>query len=256
MKIFFINAKQIFLFAILSLFTLALILKFIFSISISCNSTPTIITSEVKQKVDNIYNNTEKVAYLTFDDGPNPKITPVVLDILKEMDIKATFFVIGKQVKKYPDITKRAYEEGHYIANHSYSHNNEKLYKSSSSFEKELINTDKEISKAIGKTNYVSHLFRFPNGFMAPMYKQQKEKALEILEKLDYTYLDWNVLNKDSEKKYTSEQLLNNLKKSAKGKNTIVILMHDTSDVSNSSKILKESILYLKEQGYVFKNFL
>ncbi len=71
----------------------------------------------------------DKICYLTFDDGPNPAITPKVLDILKEENVKASFFVIGKLVDNHPEIVKRAYDEGHYIANHSYSHNNSILYR-------------------------------------------------------------------------------------------------------------------------------
>ena len=72
---------------------------------------------------------------------------------------------------------------------------------------------------------------------------------------MNYTYIDWNCLNNDSMKKYSKQQLLENLKKSTKNKNTLVILMHDTKDVSNSSEALKESIQYLKSEGYEFKNF-
>ena len=90
---------------------------------------------------------------------------------------------------------------------------------------------------------------------MASMYKKQKVEALSILEKLNYTYLVWNCLNNDSMKKFSSTQLLSNLKKSAKNKSVLVILMHDTNDVSNSSLALKDSITYLKSQGYIFDNF-
>ena len=72
---------------------------------------------------------------------------------------------------------------------------------------------------------------------------------------MNYTYIDWNCLNNDSMKKYSNTQLLNNLKKSCKNKDTLVILMHDTKDVSNSSEALKESIEYLKSEGYTFENF-
>lgn len=72
---------------------------------------------------------------------------------------------------------------------------------------------------------------------------------------MNYTYIDWNCLNNDSIKKFSKEQLLNNLKKSARNKGTLVVLMHDTKDVSDSSSVLKDSILYLKSQGYQFQNF-
>ena len=72
---------------------------------------------------------------------------------------------------------------------------------------------------------------------------------------MDYVYVDWNCLNKDSEKKYSNYQLLNNLKKTSKNKGTLIILMHDTADVNKTYDILKSSISYLKSQGYEFSNF-
>lgn len=221
-------------------------------ICLSCNSQ---ISSEFTDKITNLTNGISKIAYLTFDDGPTTSVTPKVLDILKEENIKATFFVIGKSVDAHPEIVKRAYDEGHYIANHGYSHNNAILYKNSESFINEVQKTDLAIGKAIGIDNYCSHIFRFPNGFMAPLYKSEKEKAISLLSEINYTYIDWNCLNKDSEQKCTTTQLLNNLKESSKNKNTLVVLMHDTKDVNDSSLVLKESISYLKAQGYEFKNF-
>lgn len=163
--------------------------------------------------------------------------------------------MIGKSVDAHPEIVKQAYDEGHYIANHGYDHNNSILYKNSESFINEVKKTDLAIGKAIGVDNYCSHIFRFPNGFMAPLYKSKKKEAVSLLLKMNYTYIDWNCLNNDSVKKYTTDQLLNNLKKSCKNKNTLVILMHDTKDVNDSSLILKDSIAYLRSQGYEFRNF-
>lgn len=119
--------------------------------------------ANIVNTLDDIAKSDEKKAYLTFDDGPTLKCTEKILDILKEENVKATFFVVGKHVKEYPEIVKREYEEGHYIANHGYNHNNKLLYKNMESFEKEITETDLEISKAIGLENYSSHIFRFPN---------------------------------------------------------------------------------------------
>lgn len=209
----------------------------------------------LKEEITNLCSKEEKLAYLTFDDGPTLKATGKILDILKEEHIKATFFVVGKHVKEHPELVKRAYEEGHYIANHGYHHDNKKLYQSNESFIEEIKNTDLEIGKAIGIEDYCSHVFRFPNGYMSSNYKSRKKEAAKLLSKLNYTYIDWNCLNNDSVKKYSSAQLLKNLKKSSKNKKTLVILMHDTSDVNDTPAILKDSIAYLKEQGYQFKNF-
>ena len=219
----------------------------------SANAEP--VSDEFIEKIKELTSGSQKIAYLTFDDGPTTSVTPKILDILKEENIKASFFVIGKNVDSHPEIVKRAYEEGHYIANHGYSHNNSILYKSSESFISEVKKTDLAIGKAIGIEDYCSHIFRFPNGFMAPLYKSQKEKAVLLLLEMNYTYIDWNCLNKDSERKYTNTQLLNNLKQSCENKNTLVVLMHDTKDVNNSSLVLKESIDYLRREGYEFRNF-
>lgn len=223
-----------------------------FAVKLSHNS---VISSDFKNKISTLTKGEEKIAYLTFDDGPNISVTPKILDILEKYNVKATFFVIGKNVDNNPEIVKRAYEEGHYIANHGYSHNNSNLYKNEESFINEIKKTDVAIGKAIGEEDYCSYVFRFPNGYMSPQNKSKKKQATTLLSKMNYTYIDWNCLNNDSIKKYTKEQLLENLKKSSKNKDTLVILMHDTKDVSNSSLVLEDSIKYLKSQGYRFENF-
>ncbi len=256
MKIILLNKKMLFSICIFCLLISFSFFSFhsspSFAIELTSNS---VIDKSVEEKIISLTKKEEKIAYLTFDDGPTQKATGKILDILKTEDVKATFFVVGKHVKENPNLIKRAYEEGHYIANHGYHHNNSKLYKNSDSFMSEIKNTDIEIGKAIGIENYCSHVFRFPNGYMSNHYKTKKKEALKLLASMNYTYIDWNCLNNDSVKKYTNIQLLNNLKKSSKNKGTLVILMHDTSDVNDTPSILKKSIEYLKTQGYEFKNF-
>lgn len=249
--------KRVFLICISVLaFIYLLFLYFIFPFSFAVELTTNSISDRsLEEKIDSLYNGKEKYAYLTFDDGPSISSTGKILDILKEENVKATFFVIGKSVKKHPELVKRAYDEGHYIANHGYSHDNSKLYQSDESFINEINDTDLEIGKAIGDENYCSHIFRFPNGYMSSLYKSKKEHSVELLRELNYVYVDWNCLNNDSVKKYSNYQLLDNLKITSKNKGTLIILMHDTTDVNDSSAVLKDSILYLKSQGYEFKNF-
>ena len=249
--------KKINIIIVLMMITVLLFFIFIhksksFAIELSKNS---LLSTELVEKIATITKNEEKVAYLTFDDGPTITVTPKILDILKAENVKATFFVIGKYVDRHPEIVKREYEEGHYIANHGYDHDNSILYKSNESFKNEVEKTDIAIGKAIGVEDYCSHIFRFPNGFMSPANKSRKKEVLKVLEEMQYTYVDWNCLNNDSVKKYSKQQLLNNLKKTAKNKGSLVVLMHDTKDVNDSSTILKESIDYLKSEGYEFKNF-
>ena len=90
---------------------------------------------------------------------------------------------------------------------------------------------------------------------MSKSYRKRKDRAEELLKEMNYSYLDWNCLNNDSIRKYSKFQLVENLKKSAKDKDILIILMHDTKDVSNSSEALEDSIKYLKSTGYKFKNF-
>lgn len=259
MKIFVIPKKKALILCFAILIIVYVILSYFsvnyqgaLAIELSCNS---VISEDFKERINNLTKGDEKIAYLTFDDGPNKIVTQKVLDILKKEEVKATFFVIGKHVEEYPEIIKREYEEGHYIANHGYSHNNKLLYQSEEKFIEEVKKTDEAIGKAIDKYDYCSYIFRFPNGYKSKKNKREKERAADLLTEMNYSYVDWNCLNNDSMKKYNNKQLLDNLKKSAKGKDTLVILMHDTKDVSNSSLVLEDSIKYLKEQGYSFQNF-
>ena len=257
MKILLLNKKKlgyvfifIFFFFVVSFYFLNY--SHSFAIELSKNS---FFNTDIVNSLDDIAKSNDKKAYLTFDDGPTSKCTEKILDILKEEEVKATFFVVGKHVKEYPNIVKREYKEGHYIANHGYNHNNKLLYKDMESFKNEIINTDLEIAKAIGLENYSSHIFRFPNGYKSHIYSNEKKDALKVLSNLDYVYADWNCLNRDSEKKYSNDELLNNLKKTSKNKGTLIILMHDTADVNKTYNVLKDSINYLKKQGYEFSNF-
>lgn len=259
MKKFFITKKKIIIsLAVILVIIIVLLLPNLFHAE-DCVATELTSNSEVSadflDNVKNLAKSEEKIAYLTFDDGPTVSVTPKILDILKEEDIKATFFVIGKNVDSHPEIVKRAYEEGHYIANHGYDHNNSNLYKSPNDFIEEVKKTDLAIGKAIGIDNYCAKVFRFPNGYISPSNKAKKKKAVTLLEEMNYTYIDWNCLNNDSVKKCSNTQLLNNLKKSSKNKNALVVLMHDTKFVNDSSLVLKDSIDYLRSQDYEFRNF-
>lgn len=213
------------------------------------------IFDSFSDQVKQLTKGTEKIAYLTFDDGPTSSVTPKILDILASEQIKASFFVIGKSVEAHPEIVKRAYEEGHFLANHSYSHNNAVLYKSKESFLREIQLTEFAIAKALEIDSYHSYVFRFPNGFMSPLYQKEKKEVVSLLSDMNYAYLDWNALTQDSVKKCSASQLLTNLKQSCQNKGTLVVLMHDTKDVNDSSLVLKDCISYLKEQGYEFRNF-
>ena len=214
-----------------------------------------VITSTVslEEKMNNIYNSESKIAYLTFDDGPSKNVTPQILDLLKKENIKATFFVLGTNVKKNPDIVKRAYEEGHYIANHGYTHKYEQIYSNVSNVLNEYNKTEKLIQEAIENEEYSSRLFRFPGGYAGESYIKVKTEAGKLLNKNNIFYIDWNSLTGDSSGSNTKEKILNSLKSTTRGKGNIVVLMHDINSLTYET--LDEVISYLKAQGYIFESF-
>ena len=213
-----------------------------------------VYSEQAKNKLNNIYNSNEKVVYLTFDDGPSKTVTPLILDLLNKENIKATFFVLGSRVELNPDVLKREYEEGHYIANHGYSHVYSNIYSSTDSVLEEYNKTQQAIQNALG-IEYDGHLFRFPGGSNGGKYNNLKKDAKVLLETNQIAYIDWNALSGDAAGAKTKETLLENIKTSVGEKNTVVILMHDAGDKILTYEILQDVITMLKEKGYIFKNF-
>ena len=215
-------------------------------------------SEEVQQfinSINNIYNGNEgKRVFLTFDDGPTKEVTPHILDILDKYNIKATFFVLGARVDQNPDILKREYESGHYIANHSYSHKYSKIYKSADAILEEYDKTEEAIRNAIGDSSYSSHLYRFPGGSKGGPYEKIKKEARKKLKENGIAYLDWSALTYDAEGAKTKEDILKNLKETMKGWDNVVILMHDAADKQITYETLEDVIKYLQEEGYAFKN--
>lgn len=213
------------------------------------------LTQEGKDNIKNIYHSETKRAFLTFDDGPSQN-TEKILQTLKEQNIKATFFVLGARVEAMPEQVKKIYEEGHYVANHGYSHIYAKIYCSPEEVLNEYRQCNDAVKKAIGQDSYDSHLFRFPGGYVGGKYAEIKKQAAGILEENGIVHVDWNALTGDAEKvNPTAEYLMNNLQITTNGKNSIVILMHDAAAKTLTADILPQVIQYLREQGYEFYNF-
>lgn len=184
-----------------------------------------------------------KVAYITFDDGIVRNNTIKILDILKEKDVKATFFILGNTISKNQDILKRIKEEGHSIGNHSYSHKKEEIYKSSTALFNEIQKTSDLIKETLGD---VMNLFRPPYGS-----SKIKEKAYQEVLK-GYKIVLWNVDSNDSRiKDIKAEQIYNNVVDQVKNKKNAIILFHETK--SESVKALPMVIDYLRESGFEIK---
>ncbi len=194
-----------------------------------------------------------KTAYITFDDGPNTSVTPLVLDTLRKYNIKATFFLVGSLIEKNPDVARRIYDEGHCLANHSYNHNYDELYADGESFMTQ-INKTNELIEQITCDNYYPKIMRFPGGgYNAGSKGEAKQRYKQLLQESGYRYCDWNSLTGDAEKKNPdADYLMANLKKSTKDKEDVVILMHDAIAKKVTAQTLPQIIEYLIGQGYEF----
>ena len=208
-----------------------------------------------KNNLSNIYHSDTKRAFLTFDDGPSQN-TETILQILEQYQVKASFFVLGTQVEKKPELVKRIYEQGNFIGNHGYSHNYSAIYSSPQAVLDEYNHTNSLIQQALGDSNFNSHLFRFPGGLAGGKYADIKNQAKDLLEQNEIFQVNWNALTGDSEKaKPIPEELMTNLQKTTEGKNSVVILMHDSATKKVTADILPQVIEYLKSQGYEMKTF-
>jgi peptidoglycan/xylan/chitin deacetylase (PgdA/CDA1 family) len=179
---------------------------------------------------------TEKAVYLTFDDGPIPEATPFILDTLKQYDVKATFFMVGDNVSKHPELYQRIKEEGHQVGNHTHNHLGAFKHWTVTY----IVNTI--------KANKLIHarLFRPPHGIMrwSEYYWLRKE----------FRIIMWDLVTRDYSKWMTAEDVLNNVKQYAR--NGSIITFHDSlKSIDKLHYALPEAIKWLKEEGYAFKIF-
>ena len=205
--------------------------------------------------VRDIYFSEEKQVFLTFDDGPSKDVTPQILDILKENDVKATFFVLGARVDLYPETLKRAFDEGHYIANHGYSHKYSKIYESKDTVFQEYVECENSIRNALNLPEYNSYLFRFPGGSSGGAYSKIKTEARDHFRSYGIAFTNWNCLTGDAEGKETKEECIQEVINTKGDKNSIILLMHDSNEKTQTVEALPEVIKIFKDEGYTFKTF-
>ena len=199
----------------------------------------------------------KKVAYLTFDDGPSENVTPMILDILKEKGVNATFFVLGQAVEKNDttkEVIKRMAAEGNAIGNHTYTHDYKILYPNKTvncdNFINDVERTNTALKAILGDKFY-TRVIRFPGGYMSWNGMQPLD---EILASKDYHQVDWNALSKDAEgKAKNADELFEIVKSTVQNREKAVILMHDKEGKEETAKALPQIIDYLKEQGFEFR---
>ena len=178
----------------------------------------------------------EKAVYLTFDDGPIPEATPFILDTLAEHGIKATFFMVGDNVRKYPELYEKVVAAGHRIGNHTFNHiggfrHTITTYKANADKADQLLHTD---------------LFRPPHGWM------RWDQYIWLRRK--YRIVMWDLVTRDYSKWMTAEDVLNNVKRYTR--NGSIITFHDSlKSIDKLHYALPEAIKWLKAEGYEFKVF-
>lgn len=171
----------------------------------------------------NLYFN-PKTMYLTFDDGPSEENTAAVLDILKEHDIKATFFVVGENVRRHPEVARRIVEEGHTIGIHCNQHEYDVIYESVESYLKDF----EEAYAAVYETTGAEvKLFRFPGGSINGYNEDVYEDIIKEMTERGFIYYDWNACLEDAGQKTTPEQLIQNARQSTLKRKKVVMLAHD-----------------------------
>ena len=182
-----------------------------------------------------IENPVRKTIYLTFDDGPIPEVTPWVLEVLNRYAVKATFFCVGDNVRKHPDVFEQVIANGHRVGNHTFNHlqgwqHLPKNFLQNVTLARELID---------------SPLFRPPHGHM---WISQTKK----LQKAGYKVIMWDVVTRDYSKYMSPEQVLQNVKQYTR--NGSIIVFHDSLKAEKNLRYaLPKAIEWLLQQGYEFK---
>ena len=201
--------------------------------------------NDINKSLEDV-NKEKRVIYLTFDDGPS-KITDKVLDILKENQIKATFFIIGNQINGFEDVVKRINNDGHSIGLHSYTHKFKLIYSNKNTFIKEMLNCRNEISRLTGIS---PNIIRFPGGSS----KRLTNAYLNKLHSYNFKIYDWNMVTSDGINSNTSpNRLYRDATEGNENLCPIILLLHCDYMHKNSCKALPNIIKYYKESGYEFK---
>ena len=174
------------------------------------------------------------VVYLTFDDGPIPEVTPWVIDVLDRYDIKATFFLVGDNVRRYPELLEEIKRRGHSYGNHT-MHHLQGLHCTRKTYLRDIIEADKLIE---------SPLFRPPHGLL---FRSQAKAVAQR-----YTIVMHDLITRDYDRSLRPERILDNVKRYAR--NGSVIVFHDSlKSETNLRYALPRAIEWLKEQGYEFE---
>jgi peptidoglycan/xylan/chitin deacetylase (PgdA/CDA1 family) len=187
------------------------------------------------------------LVYLTFDDGPIPEVTPKVLDILAKYNIKATFFMVGENIDKYPGIFAQVVQDGHSVGNHTYNH----LKGWNTPFDQYMANVHqwedtvrKNLSTIPNPQSPITKLFRPPYGKASFLQRR-------ALHRLGYRIIYWDVLTRDYDASVTPEHMLEKIKRQVRPRS--IINFHDSLKSNERMlAVLPQAIEWLSQQGYSF----
>ena len=201
--------------------------------------------AEEPAKINPVKSSGKKV-YLTFDDGPSSN-TDQILDILKDYDVKATFFVVGKTDERSVKAYQRIVEEGPTLAMHSYSHKYDEIYESKEAFARDLNSLQEYLYETTGVW---PRIYRFPGGSSNTVSKVDMQELIEYLTDIGITYFDWNVASGDAvSRTLPAETIVNNCLSGIEKQKESVILMHDASNKGTTIEALPQIIEAIQEQG-------
>ncbi|MDE7133508.1 MAG: polysaccharide deacetylase [Lachnospiraceae bacterium] len=177
--------------------------------------------------------------YLTFDDGPSSN-TNRILDILADYDVKATFFVVGKEEEEYQALYKRIVDEGHTLAMHSYSHKYNEIYQSLESYSADLSKLQEFLYDTTGVW---CRYCRFPGGSSNTVSRVDMHELIAYLDEQDMSYFDWNISSGDAMNSSISpEEIIRNCTAKLRNYDEAIILMHDASEKNSTVRALPELI--------------
>ena len=204
-------------------------------------------TTQAQPEETSVEEENSKIVYLTFDDGPSSN-TNAILDILKEYNVKATFFVNGKTDEISKEGYKRIVEEGHTLAMHSYTHVYKEVYASKEAFLEDVYRLQNYLFDLTGtKPIY----YRFPGGSSNTISEMDMQIFIQALHEEGMEYFDWNVANGDGgNKELTTDQILTNVWNDIPKYEHSMILMHDSVQKGFTVEALPEMIKQLQEAGY------
>lgn len=210
------------------------------------------VTSSEKEKNDSLEENTEKVEpdgkrkiYLTFDDGPSAN-TDRILDILKEYNVKATFFVVGKTDEKSKERYQRIVDEGHTLGMHSYSHKYQEIYESKDTFAADISKLQEYLYEVTGVW---PRIYRFPGGSSNQVSKVDMTELIQYLSDMGIVYYDWNIASGDAVSKILpSSTIVSNCLDKIDDYEESVILLHDATEKTTTVEALPQIIESILER--------